>query len=283
MEFDKHFQELKSKVDSYVRTFLNGLENSSNELGNFNLLEAITYSAQEGGMRLRPILSLLTAEALGKSPELVLPFGCAVELIHSYSLIHDDLPCMDNDDFRRGKLANHKMFGEGLAVLAGDALITEAFSLLTREYKDKPDLALGLISDLAKAAGARGMVGGQAADLSLRAGGWTRAQLESLHKMKTGALIKVSVMAAAKICGVDEEQSRQLEKYADALGLLYQFADDIGDNNDAEPSIVKLVGLDEAKLISKNLFVRAKQAIETWGSSAQGLRDLVNYVIERTH
>jgi geranylgeranyl diphosphate synthase, type II len=281
--FNDRLQELKSEVDRYIQGYLQEMESSASQNGVRELCKAISYSMAEGGHRIRPVLALLTAEALGKTHDDVLPLGSAIELIHSYSLIHDDLPCMDDDDFRRGKPSNHKVFGEALAVLAGDAMSTEAFRVLATAYKERPSLALELIRDLAEASGPQGMAGGQAIDLVLRDRQLTKNQIEFLHSRKTGVLLKMSVMGTAKICGATEEQLKALDKYATALGLTFQIADDISDGAATdELSFVKTAGMEEAKKACQDLVEEACRSVEVLGPKAQGLKELVSYIYERT-
>jgi geranylgeranyl diphosphate synthase, type II len=281
--FKSRLQELKEEVDRYIQGYLNDMEASGNQNGLRELCKSISYSMAEGGHRIRPVVAMLTAEALGKSRKEVLPLGSAIELIHSYSLIHDDLPCMDDDDFRRGKPSNHKIFGEALAVLAGDAMSTEAFLMLATHYKNDPALALELIRDLAVASGPQGMAGGQAIDLVLRDKRLSKEQIEFLHTRKTGVLLKLSVLGAAKVCRATAEQLGALEKYATALGLSFQIADDIADGEDNdELSFVKAAGMEEAKKACLKLIDEACAALEMFGPRAQGLKELVSHIYERT-
>jgi len=282
MSFKDHLQNSKKLVDDYIQNYLGDLEPTLSRPGLQELYKSFSYSLAEGGNRIRPILSLLTAEALNTPAEKVLPLGAAVELIHTYSLIHDDLPCMDDDDLRRGKPANHKMFGEAMAVLAGDALNTEAFFLLTKNYSSQPELALDLVSELALAAGAQGMVGGQAVDVTFKGRDVDSAEVEFLHTYKTGALFRISILGAARICNGNAYQLKCLSDYARAFGLIFQIADDIKDGNkNTEPSFVKAVGLEKAKETCAALLQQAHQALESFGDRARGLKDLVSHLYER--
>ncbi|MDZ4678642.1 MAG: polyprenyl synthetase family protein [Oligoflexia bacterium] len=277
------FDDLKKTVDQYILNYGQKLSLNVPERGATELVRSMQYSMESGGHRIRPMLSLLTAQALGKSFQDVLPFGCAVEFVHGYSLVHDDLPCMDDDDFRRGKPSNHKVFGEALAVLAGDALLSEAFLLVAEAYGDNPGLALALSKDLAQASSARGLVGGQATDLVLRNKTIDLTELEQLHLRKTGALFRTSVMGAATICGATSAQKESLEIYAANLGLTFQIADDISDKTDNdELSFVKAVGLDGARKRCEKLVAQAHEALALFGSNAEGLKSLVTYVYKRT-
>jgi geranylgeranyl diphosphate synthase type II len=210
----------------------------------------MAYSLLAGGKRLRPILVLATAQALGGPEERVLPFACAVEMIHTYSLIHDDLPAMDDDDFRRGKPTNHKVFGEAMAILAGDALLTKAFGLLARaarEAKLPAETALSLIEEGSRRFGAEGMVGGQALDIQSENRRVSLSELEAIHRGKTGDLIIYSVRLGAVVSGSTEDQLDLLTSFAGRLGLAFQIQDDILDVTGNQETIGKPVGSDQAK------------------------------------
>jgi geranylgeranyl diphosphate synthase, type II len=214
------------------------------------LRESMRYSLLAGGKRLRPVLVIATAEALGGDEDKALPFACAIEMIHTYSLIHDDLPCMDDDDFRRGKPTNHKVFGEAQAILAGDALLTEAFGLMVagaRKAGLPPETALTIVDEGARFAGARGMVGGQVWDLLSENRPVSLEGLERIHRRKTGDLIAYSVRVGARVAGVnDGELMDALTRFAYGLGLAFQIQDDILDVVGDEKLIGKPVGSDEA-------------------------------------
>ena len=251
----------------------------------FGLVESVRYSTlQEGSKRFRPVLAMLTAEALGQKPERVLPWAGAVECIHTYSLIHDDLPAMDDDDFRRGKPTNHKVFGEATAILAGDALLTEAFQLLATPDWVKPEIAIRLVSELALAAGYRGMVGGQAIDMGSKKNDVAFAELKVMHELKTGALIRVSAYGAALACGASEQQLAQIDTYSRNLGLAFQIADDLLDHDPADPetgSYPALLGADETKRLLKEATDTCLEAIASWPASAEPLRAIARYNCER--
>lgn len=208
------------------------------------IYEAMRYSLLAGGKRLRPVIMLMTAEMLGKSAELVLPFACALEMIHTYSLIHDDLPAMDNDDLRRGKPTNHKVFGEAMAILAGDALLTKAFEVVS-EY-DLPDVpktaVLRAISILAKNAGTEGMIGGQVVDIEAR--DEDLELLKYLHSLKTGALIRASGVIGAVLSGADDRQIKAIDDFCYNLGIAFQIQDDILDVIGTEEALGKPIGSD---------------------------------------
>lgn len=209
-------------------------------------IDAMKYSLVAGGKRVRPVLSLWTAECFGSSVEDVFPWALAIEMIHTYSLIHDDLPCMDDDDERRGRPTNHVVFGEANALLAGDALLTEAFHFLAVEYAQRPETCVKLVRLLGRAAGMGGMVGGQFIDLNTEESP-TLAMLEDMHRRKTGALISAAVEGAALLGGASDTQLQAIREFGDNLGLAFQIADDIldaGNPNDEGRSFVSVLGLE---------------------------------------
>ncbi|UJF31249.1 polyprenyl synthetase family protein [Paenibacillus hexagrammi] len=212
------------------------------------LRESMQYSLMAGGKRLRPILVLAAAEALGGPREAALPVACAIEMIHTYSLIHDDLPAMDNDDYRRGKLTNHKVFGEAMAILAGDALLTHAFYSIAQArkvYGIAADRVLAITEELSEYAGARGMVGGQAADMLGEQGITKLEELEYIHTHKTSDLIIFSLRAGGHIAGASEEQMNALSQFGLCIGLAFQIQDDILDLVGDEAKLGKPVKSDE--------------------------------------
>ena len=250
--------------------------------GYSKLVESITYSIESGGKRFRPLLSVLTAKALGKPLEQVLPVAMAVEFIHTYSLIHDDLPCMDDDDERRGKPTNHKVYGEATALLAGDALLTESFLVVSQAYRQTPNIATEVVWLLSEAAGLVGMVGGQAMDMLVPKGGHNDEQIRWVHEMKTGALIRVSVEAAAVACAATPHEREGLRKFADLLGFAFQLADDIDDFDAEAPentSIVNVQGLEKTKQQLVEVTDRCIKAVE--GLNAKGLRAVAEFNRDR--
>mgnify|MGYP001115902173 CR=1 FL=1 len=245
------------------------------------LIESVRYSLlQKGGKRFRPLLSLLVAEALGYSHEQVLAFGAAVECVHTYSLIHDDLPAMDNDDFRRGQPTNHKVFGEATAILAGDGLLTEAFQLIADGYRSEPDIAARLVAELAKAAGLYGMVGGQAIDMGSKKEAVTLDQLREMHALKTGALIRVSAVGAAIVCRAGEKQLRDIAEYSENLGLAFQVADDLLDFVPERPepgSYPALLGVEKTRAFLNQLTEACLNSLSSWSENARPLREIALY------
>ncbi|WP_405083248.1 polyprenyl synthetase family protein [Paenibacillus chitinolyticus] len=211
------------------------------------LRQSARYSIDAGGKRLRPILVLAAAEALGGRKEAAMPVACAIEMVHTYSLIHDDLPAMDNDDYRRGKLTNHKVYGEAMAILAGDALLTQAFysASQARRHGVPAEQVLNIVEELAEYSGARGMVGGQVADMKGEQGITELSGLEYIHQHKTSDLIIFSVRAGGRIAGADDKQLEALTDFGRSIGLAFQIQDDILDVTGTQEKLGKAVGSDE--------------------------------------
>ncbi|PFK98417.1 (2E,6E)-farnesyl diphosphate synthase [Bacillus thuringiensis] len=266
-------------------TFLKGsktfveekLVSYANELQCPNVLrEAMAYSLEAGGKRLRPLLLFATLQAFGKERNLGVGAACALEMIHTYSLVHDDLPCMDDDDLRRGKPTNHKVFGEAMAVLAGDGLLTYAFQvIMAYEQKEiSAEKKVRLVLELAKAAGPEGMVGGQVADMEAEGKRLTIDELEYIHKHKTGKLLEFAVLAGAILSDATEEQEEKLLTFAKYIGLAFQIRDDILDVEGTEEEIGKPIGSDlsNEKSTYTTLFTvdRAKDILEETIAEAKG-------------
>lgn len=268
------------------------------------LREAMHYSLMAGGKRLRPILLLAAAEAASgpAACEAAIDAACAIEAVHTYSLVHDDLPAMDNDDLRRGKPTNHKVFGEAMAILAGDGLLTHAFHLVTRSvhrHGVSAETALQIIADLAKLAGAAGMVGGQAADMLGEQGITDLAGLEFIHRHKTGDLIAFSLIAGGRIGGATPNQLKALESYGYQIGLAFQIQDDILDLTGDETKIGKpvksdvkqqkvtypyLLGLEESRAKAAALTEEAKKAVaDADFAHPERLLQLADYLMKRDH
>lgn len=263
------------------------------------VLEAVRYSLFAGGKRLRPILCLAAAEVVGGSAEKVMPVACALEMIHTYSLIHDDLPAMDNDDFRRGQPTNHKVFGEAIAVLAGDALLTEAFDFIAGipgRAEIGPERILQVIRLVVKAAGYRGMIGGQAIDLECENRTVDLATVEYMHIHKTGALISASLEAGAILGGGSAEQVAFLKHYGHHLGLAFQITDDLLDiEGDAElmgkqpgsdaaknkKTYPALLGVARSKESAREHVEEALKALSAFDDKAEPLRAVARYLLGR--
>jgi len=262
------------------------------------LQEAMAYSLLAGGKRLRPILVLLSCEACGGQAEAAFPAACAIEMVHTYSLIHDDLPAMDNDDLRRGRPTNHVVYGEALAILAGDGLLTLAFDVLSRDVTPG-ETAAACCADLARAAGMAGMVGGQVADLE--AEGRTVSsieELEGIHRRKTGALLACALTLGARIAKASNEDLHRLASFGRCLGLAFQITDDLLDVCGSPQNLGKAVQKDasrgkltypsllgeEASLLRAQCqVVEACKWIEPFGERGRRLESLAQFVLERDH
>ena len=259
---------------------------------------SMRYSVFAGGKRVRPVLMLAACETAGGDLAAAIPAACAMEMIHTYSLIHDDLPAMDDDDFRRGNPTNHKVYGEATAILAGDALLTEAFILLSREGQGgDPAARLRVIQEIATASGSRGMVGGQVVDMESEGkGDIDLATLSYIHTHKTGALIRASVRAGAILGGADAESLAALTRYGDAIGLAFQIADDILDVEGTTEELGKdagsdqargkatypaLVGLEASKARARELVQMALDALTRFDERAEPLRAIASYIVKR--
>jgi geranylgeranyl diphosphate synthase type II len=260
--------------------------------------KAMRYSLFAGGKRLRPILCLATAEACGGTHEAALPLACAVECIHTYSLIHDDLPCMDNDDFRRGKPTSHKVFGEGIAVLAGDALLTIAFELAAL-VPGSPRYGIGtVIRELAIASGSRHLIGGQVADLENEGKKVGLPVLRFIHESKTAALLSASIRLGAMSADAKPSQLDRLTIFGRSLGLAFQVIDDILDVTQTAEKLGKsagkdlvaekatypsLVGLDRSRQIAQQLTEEAHSALKTFGRRGDRLHGLADHLLAREY
>lgn len=259
-------------------------------------MEAMTYSLLGGGKRFRPVLTLLAAESVGGAPEDVLPVACAIEMIHTYSLIHDDLPAVDNDDLRRNRPTCHIRFGEAVAIMAGDALFAEAFWLIShRQTGSAPDI-VWVIRELSEATGRRGMVGGQVRDIESSSRRPDKDLLSYIHEHKTGRLISAAARCGAKMSGATEAQMAAIGEYAAELGLAFQVVDDIldvtgqavliGKNVGADESLDKLTfpavyGLERSRVLAAEAVDRAKSSLSVAGLRTSALCELADFVLER--
>jgi geranylgeranyl diphosphate synthase type II len=263
---------------------------------NSTINAAMRYSIFAGGKRLRPILLMAAADAVGADGSDFLRVACGLEMIHTYSLIHDDLPAMDDDDFRRGKPTNHKVFGEGIAILAGDGLLTAAFTVMLSQKVQDSTALLTVIQEIAQAAGPEGMVGGQAIDLRSEGKTIDKGTLEFMHRSKTGALFKAAIRTGARLAGASSHQLACLTEYAEQFGLAFQITDDILDVTGTAEKIGKPVGsdlkndkvtyvslysLDGARQLAETAVNKAIAALEDFGDEASILRELVKQLIKR--
>ncbi len=258
---------------------------------------AMRYSLFAGGKRVRPVLCLEAAYAVCAEPRGVETAACSLEFIHTYSLIHDDLPALDNDDYRRGKLTSHKVFGEAMAILTGDALLTLAFETLAKMNSVPDERKARVIAELATAAGtAGGMIGGQVADLEGEGKPPDAQLLESIHRAKTGALLRASVRMGAIYAGADHEQLDAISRFGEHVGLAFQIVDDILDVEESSESLGKtagkdaqqhkitfpaVYGLEESRHMAERERERAHQTLEIFGGRAERLRDLADLIVQR--
>ncbi len=261
---------------------------------------AVRYSLFAGGKRIRPILVLAGGEAVGGERDDLMPLACAVEMIHTYSLIHDDLPAMDNDDLRRGKPTSHKVFGEAIAILAGDALLTRAFHLMAEgtEAMDEPRLRRRVAATalLGEACGTTGLIGGQVQDLESEGKTVDAATLERLHRAKTGALLSACVRGGAALAGAGPDDSFRLARYASAIGLAFQVVDDVLDATEGAEQLgktagkdqaarkatyVSVHGLDRARLMAQDLLAEAREALVPLGERAALLAGIAERIVAR--
>lgn len=287
---------LKQKID-YIETLLNKYM-PKEEGYQKTIIEAMNYSLKAGGKRLRPILTLESCKIVGGNEEDAIPFAMAIEMIHTYSLIHDDLPALDNDDLRRGKPTNHKVFGEGMATLAGDALLNYAFELMLSSSIDKEDSNkyLKAINEVAKHAGIYGMIGGQVVDVESENKIIDRDKLDFIHLNKTAAMIVGCMRAGAIIGGASEEELEKVTKYGRNIGLSFQIVDDILDITGDEDKLGKpigsdlenhkstypsLLGLEKSREIARQLIEEGKSSIDGLSSDIDFLNQLGDYIISR--
>ncbi len=302
MDIKKYLQDKKAIIDSALeRYFPTPFEEEGEIRLSTSLQKAIRHSLLNGGKRIRPILSMAAFEAIGGKGDTILPFACALEMIHTYSLIHDDLPAMDNDDYRRGKPTCHKIFGEAISILAGDGLLTEAFKLMTSRSswdtssQDK-GLILDIVNEIAQAAGISGMVGGQVLDIEFEGREVDLPMLQYIHTHKTGAMILVSIRVGVRLGGASGETLRAFTRYGERIGLAFQIADDIlnvegraialGKNTGTDLSRGKatypsLLGLEESKKRAKELVELAVESLKPYGPEVDPLREIGRFIIAR--
>jgi geranylgeranyl diphosphate synthase type II len=288
---DKYLEDRRALVEAALAKHLDACTAAPT-----TLREAMAYSLLAGGKRLRPILALAACEAVGGKPEEALDAACAVEMIHTYSLIHDDLPAMDDDDFRRGRPTSHKKFGEAIAILAGDALMAEAFRVAATNRRGREAAVADVVFELARAAGAVGMVGGQVIDIEATGKKITVDELERLHAAKTGELLLVSVRAGARLGHATDGDLERLTTYGRALGLAFQIVDDVldvtadlatlgkdpgSDREAGKTTFVDLLGVDGARARAKTVMDEGLAALAPFGDRAAALRALGSYTLDR--
>ncbi len=291
---ETYLRERKARIDQALDGYLPDADTYPSAI-----FESTRYSVFAGGKRLRPILCVAAAEAVGGQEETVLPVACAIELIHTYSLIHDDLPAMDDDDFRRGRPTNHKVYGEGIAILAGDALLTEAFYLMSRSdlmTEVDTDRRLTVINEVSRAAGSFGMIGGQVADLQSEGAEVDEKTLHYIHVHKTEALITVSLMAGALLANAGNDELNALTEYGRKIGLAFQIADDILDIESTREVLGKdigsdqdrrkmtypaLFGIEQSRNKAVELVSGALTDLERFDERAWPLREIAAFIVER--
>ncbi len=284
-------KERAERVNAALDKFIQTKDNPQSVI-----YDAMRYSLFAGGKRLRPVLMIETAKMCGGSEDEVMPFACAMEMIHTYSLIHDDLPAMDNDDLRRGMPTCHIKFGEANAILAGDALLTKAFEIVSGYNGKYPSRALRAIERLASSAGTEGMIGGQIVDIESEGKKTDAQRLEYLHLLKTGAIIRSSCVIGAIMSGAEEKYTAAADEFARNLGIAFQIRDDIldvtgtteelgktvmSDVRENKSTYVTLFGLEKAEELSALYSRRAKDALNVFGDRAGFLKELTDYLITR--
>lgn len=295
MEFKQCLKEKASFVEKVLKEYMPKEEGYQK-----TVIEAMNYSLSAGGKRLRPILTLEACKIVGGNEDEAIPFAIAIEMIHTYSLIHDDLPALDNDDLRRGRPTNHKVYGEAMGILAGDALLNYAFEVMLAGSinKENPEKYLKAINEIAKGAGIYGMIGGQVVDVESENKQIEKEKLDYIHMNKTATMMVGCMRAGATIGGANSEQMEEITKYAKNIGLSFQIVDDILDIVGDEAKLGKkvgsdienhkstypsLLGLDKSKEIAHNLIDEAKKSIEKLSDDVDFLKGLAEYIIDREY
>ena len=290
MDFFTEFEAKINLVNQALQKYFTKQDNHQS-----TIYDAMEYSLFSGGKRIRPVLCVACAELFG-SGEDALPFACALEMIHTYSLIHDDLPCMDDDDLRRGKPTNHIVYGEAMAVLAGDSLLTLAFDTVLKHATVNPALAVEGMKILAESAGTEGMIGGQVIDLESEGKAVDSVTLMSMHIHKTGALIMAAAKMGALIGGGTKEDILNMEKFARYIGVAFQIKDDIldvesttdilgtpvgSDSDNEKTTFVSLYGLEQSKKMLEDYTNKAIEVLDEYGEAAEFLRGLSDFLLRR--
>jgi len=290
MELHEYMEQLRQEIDRYLTLFIKTYTDAP------VLNEAMLYSASNGGKRLRPVLLLIMLEAFGVDRKNGMSAAGALEMIHTYSLIHDDLPAMDNDDLRRGKPTNHKIYGEAMAILAGDGLLTDAFGMLVEDDNLSAEIRVELVGALSVLAGSTGMIAGQVMDITAESSPVDLNKLKRIHHLKTGRLIEFACLAAGYIAEQNDETRAYLSQYAGHLGLAFQIQDDIldvegnpeiigktvgSDITNNKSTYVSLLGLDEAKQMLADEITSALVVLEKLPADTELLKQLTLYVASR--
>jgi geranylgeranyl diphosphate synthase type II len=296
MDFEPRYNYYLNMINKFLEENL-----YSRNVPEKTIRDAMIYSLMAGGKRIRPVLSLAVCDMLGGDFNEVIPYACGIEMIHTYSLIHDDLPAMDNDDYRRGKLTNHKVFGEAIAVLAGDALLNFAFETMLRYTLSKGtniEAKVKAMEIIATASGTSGMIGGQVVDLESEGKEISGDELCYMHKCKTGALIKAPVLSAAVICGIGKRELAYLEDYSEKIGMAFQIKDDIldvegslatmgknsgSDESNKKSTFITLFGLDQSRKMLNEYVEGAVQNMDKFGERAAFLKHLAVYIENRNN
>lgn len=294
MEFNAQYDNTRRAVEESLTSFISGAENSPQKI----IFDSMKYSLEAGGKRIRPVLLLETIKMMGGDCSAGIPFACAVEYIHTYSLIHDDLPAMDDDDLRRGKPTNHKVFGEAVAILAGDGLLNSAFEIMSGEILKNNCIGyVKAMNVIASCAGVNGMIAGQIVDIESEGRSISYEELRYLHSKKTGALIKASVMAGAYIAGANEEELKAVERYSENIGLAFQITDDIldvtgntselgkntgSDIQNNKSTYVSLFGIEKARLLAQDCLKDAVESLGNFDSQRRlFMEELARFVVMR--
>ncbi|MDB6076920.1 MAG: Polyprenyl synthetase [Akkermansiaceae bacterium] len=293
MDLKTYLADRAAEVDAALDAFLPKVKEKPSSIH-----EAMRYTVFAGGKRLRPILCLAAAEACGGDPESAMPPACAVEIMHTYSLVHDDLPCMDDDDLRRGRPTCHKVYGEGMAVLTGDALLTEAFLIIAQTPAAKRYPAAAYVAELALTGGSTRLIGGQVMDLEGEGKKLTKAQLVKIHEAKTAALLATSIRLGAMTANASDEKLEALTTFGHALGLAFQVIDDILDVTQSTEVLGKtagkdvavekatypsVLGLDKARKEAAKLTKQALDALDPFKKKGARLREIAGYLLKREY
>jgi geranylgeranyl diphosphate synthase type II len=294
MDFNVYLKKRQELVDRFLKRYLT-TKKTKRCFPEKHLYKAMRYSLMAGGKRLRPILAIASHETAGGRLRDILPVAASLELIHTYSLIHDDLPAMDNDDFRRNKPTSHRVFGEAIAILAGDALLTDAFGIITK-VSAKPEILINIVKELTYACGPQGMVGGQTADIIFEDKKINEKELSYIHTHKTGALIRASVRIGAIMAETPPHILYSLTRYGEKIGLAYQVVDDILDVIGTRKELGKptgtdvmkgkntypsVFGLEKSKRKAENLIEDSLKALKGFDRRADPLREIAKYILRR--